>query len=436
MGGRRRRRRFYTERIAKEGFLRTATAAALGPRACPDARLRAATRRRRPGRPRVHRRDRAGRAGCRSTVPAARRCSPCRDRAQLPQTFETGEALEARGAWNALPVARTHGRRPSAGRRRAGSGVRGEPSVRCDRRRRGPASSPDALDESSRVVAQSSRRPSPAQISPGWIVDLDSGSGATGISSRADTTSTCSPSGSACGSSAGTHQTPTAWSPTGECRPVRIRRDRLEPGSAHLRSGSTTRSAEPAGAGRRPAGVLVPDSWLVLEGVDAPQAASVVAVTPGGATRYAISGPADDRHRRRARRLRHGRAPAIWCSTPSRRRCRTAQEPDDSPIAARIARCPADRPAAARRAPGHPRAAPSPRREQAETAFAVIDVRGRRRRRRHPDAGPRRPGVLPSGPRRQGQRRRRHPRRERRSRCSAARTDVPPSPRSARAAPR
>ena len=48
--------RFYSERIANEGFLRTATRARVAPRARPHARLRAAARRRRPGRPGVHRR--------------------------------------------------------------------------------------------------------------------------------------------------------------------------------------------------------------------------------------------------------------------------------------------------------------------------------------------------------------------------------------------
>ena len=133
---------FYSERIANEGFLRTAMQRAVAPRARPHARLRAAPRRRRPGRPGVHGGDRAGRprgghrAGRDAGAVGARARASCRRPSRPAPTSRSAPA------WNALAGASTPGRRRSAAARRRvwlrGAGDRAAG-------RRGPASTSTQL---------------------------------------------------------------------------------------------------------------------------------------------------------------------------------------------------------------------------------------------------------------------------------------------------
>jgi predicted phage baseplate assembly protein len=94
---------FYSERIATEGYLRTATelrsvrelARTLGYELRPGVAAQAdlaVTVETAPGAPQV------------VDVPAGTPVQSVPVAGQLPQTFETSDALEARGVWNALPV--------------------------------------------------------------------------------------------------------------------------------------------------------------------------------------------------------------------------------------------------------------------------------------------------------------------------------------------
>ena len=94
---------FYSERIATEGFLRTATELrsvrelsrtlgySLRPGVAAQADL-AFTVETAPGAPAV------------VTVAAGTPVQSVPGPGQLPQTFETSELLEARGVWNTMPV--------------------------------------------------------------------------------------------------------------------------------------------------------------------------------------------------------------------------------------------------------------------------------------------------------------------------------------------
>lgn len=96
---------FYQERIANEGYLRCAT---------EDRSVRELGRlvgyEPRPGVAATAFLSYTIDAGARVTVPAGSRVQSVPAPGELPQTFETAEALEGRGEWNTLEVRRTHGR--------------------------------------------------------------------------------------------------------------------------------------------------------------------------------------------------------------------------------------------------------------------------------------------------------------------------------------
>ncbi|OYU71781.1 MAG: beta-glucosidase, partial [Burkholderiales bacterium PBB5] len=109
---------FYQERIANEGFLRTATerrsvlelARALGHELRPGVAAAADlafTLETAPGAP------------LQARVAAGTKVQSVPAQGQLPQAFETGQALQARAAWNALRVQSTQSQLPLALRRNA-----------------------------------------------------------------------------------------------------------------------------------------------------------------------------------------------------------------------------------------------------------------------------------------------------------------------------
>jgi predicted phage baseplate assembly protein len=96
---------FYTERIAQEGFLRTATelesvrtlARAIGYELRPGVAAQAEV---------AFEVESAPGAPTRVTVPAGTPVQSIPGQGQLPQVFETSEELDARAAWNSIPAAR------------------------------------------------------------------------------------------------------------------------------------------------------------------------------------------------------------------------------------------------------------------------------------------------------------------------------------------
>jgi hypothetical protein len=96
---------FYTERIAQEGFLRTATelesvrmlARAIGYELRPGVAAQAEV---------AFEVESAPGAPARVTVPARTPVQSIPGQEQLPQVFETSEELDARAAWNSIPAAR------------------------------------------------------------------------------------------------------------------------------------------------------------------------------------------------------------------------------------------------------------------------------------------------------------------------------------------
>ena len=133
---------FYTERIANESYLRTATERVslqelgelIGYRLRPRRRRRDARSRSRssgrPTPPRAAARPGAFATGVppRVTLPAGLRVQSVPGPGEKPQTFETVEAIEARPEWNALPVVRTDSRI----RRSATEPTPGSPASACN----------------------------------------------------------------------------------------------------------------------------------------------------------------------------------------------------------------------------------------------------------------------------------------------------------------
>ena len=408
LGGRRRRRVVLHGADRAGGLPAHRHRARLGAPARPHPRLRAAPRRRRPGRAGVRRGDGAAGSPEVVAVPAGtpvqtvpRRPASCRRPSRPPAT------LEARAGWNAIPAARPACRSRSATastpsgstRRTAASGWTTACSSSAASERTSPPAGAHRVDDAEqwdlrRVDAVERRRRRTRRV--------DAGSRSTGrmgyrrsaplVAETGRAGATASASGSTC--SAGTPPTQLSCS---------RQRPRTSDAVDRLSTATMAGGRARARGRRRRARRRSPDSWMVLEQPGQTEAYRVEPVTPDGATRFALCGQADARH------ARHRRA----ASTTS-----TAQAPRARRVASSCPPrgCRADLAAAggaadvARRSRRPTRCCPGPpvssstgvhRRREAVRSTATARGRAARddcRRRRH-DGHPR-PGPAARLPRR------------------------------------
>ena len=272
---------FYNERIANEGFLRTATqlrsvrelSRMLGYELRPGVAAQADlvfTVESAPGAPQV------------VTVPAATPVQSVPGPGQLPQTFETGAELEARAAWNAIPAVDARPQVWGAATSRiwlrgTGTWVRpGDAILVSGESATGAGGSP--------VIAHV-ETVDPSADFPGWTsLSLDQS-----LDPLLDLT------GEASVLAFRERLRPFGWNAPDPNRlvvdnkapPGAAEAGDLDPPLYYWKDYEVTNPL--VIDGDRPE--IRPGSWLVLEGEGDPQAAAVVAVAPGGDALFAISGP-------------------------------------------------------------------------------------------------------------------------------------------------